>query len=233
MKKSVGRRSFHTVDPSNQERQVLDMDADSLFDLSHSLAGEYLSRFRYPWEALEGLSAWIAEMQKTLSADYREVSVGVFVHVSAKIAPTACLRAPCIIGARAELRHGAFIRGSAVIGEDAVVGNSTEIKNAILFDGAQLPHFNYAGDSILGYRAHMGAGAIASNVRLDKAPIRIRVGEETLETGRKKCGAMLGDFAEIGCHAVLNPGTVIGRHAKVYPLSSVRGTVPENGIFGA
>lgn len=207
------------------------MDTKSLFDLTRSLAGEYLSGFRYPWEALGGLSAWIEEKQKVLSSDYRELSPGVFAHISAKIAPTASLCPPCIVGARAELRQGVFIRGSAVIGEDCVVGNSTEIKNAILFDGAQLPHFNYAGDSIIGYRAHMGAGAIASNVRLDKSPVRIRSGNETMETGRKKCGAMIGDFAEIGCHAVLNPGTVVGKHAAVYPLSCVRGMVPEGAVW--
>ena len=207
------------------------METKSLFDLSHSMAGEYLAGFRYPWEALDGLSAWITEKQKTLSDDYQMLSPGVFVHKSASIAPTACLLPPCIVCARAELRHCAFIRGAAVIGEDCVVGNSTEIKNAVLFDGAQLPHFNYAGDSVIGYRAHMGAGAIASNVRLDKAPIRIRSGEETAETGRKKCGAMLGDFAEIGCHAVLNPGTVVGKHALVYPLSCVRGTLPDGTVF--
>ena len=201
------------------------MDTTSLFDLSHSLAGEYLSGFRYPWDALEGLSAWITEKQKTLSAEYRELLEGVFAHESARIAPTALLMPPCIIGACAEIRHCAFIRGSAVIGEGAVVGNSTEIKNAVLFDGAQAPHFNYVGDSILGSRAHMGAGAITSNVRLDKAPVVIRLGEGTVETGRKKCGAMIGDFAEVGCHAVLNPGCVIGRHALVYPLVSLRGEI--------
>ena len=206
------------------------MDTTSLFDLSHSMAGEYLSGFRYPWEALEGLSAWIAEKQKTLSSEYRELSAGVFAHESARIAPTALLNQPCIIGARAEIRHGAFIRGSAVIGESAVVGNSTEIKNAVLFDGAQAPHFNYVGDSILGYRAHMGAGAITSNVRLDKVPVVIRLPQGPLETGRKKCGAMIGDFAEIGCNAVLNPGSVIGKHAIVYPLVSLRGEVPHGGI---
>ena len=207
------------------------MEIRSLFDLSHSMAGEYLSRFLYPWDAMEGLSDWIAEKQKRLSADYREISRGVFVHQTATVAPTACLQPPCIVGARSELRHGAFIRGSVIIGADCVVGNSTELKNAILFDGAQLPHFNYAGDSVIGYRAHMGAGAIASNVRLDKAPVRIRVGESILETGRKKLGAMVGDFAEIGCHTVLNPGTVVGRRAAVYPLSCVRGSIDEGGIF--
>ena len=212
---------------------VLTMDTTSLFDLSHSMAGEYLSGFRYPWEALEGLSAWIAEKQKTLSSEYRELSAGVFAHESARIAPTALLMPPCIIGARAEIRHCAFIRGSAVIGEGAVVGNSTEIKNAVLFDGAQAPHFNYVGDSILGYRAHMGAGAITSNVRLDKAPVVIRLPEESLETGRKKCGAMIGDFAEIGCHAVLNPGCVIGRRALIYPLVSLRGAVANGSVVRA
>lgn len=206
------------------------MKIQTLFDLSHSVAGEYISRFSYPWEALEGLSAWIVQKQETLSEDYTELSPHVFVHKTARISPGASLLPPCIVGERTEVRQGALIRGSAVIGADCVVGNSSEIKNAVLFDGVQVPHFNYVGDSILGYRAHMGAGAVISNVKADKSPVNIRWGDAPIATGRKKCGAMLGDFAEIGCNAVLNPGTVIGRGSSVYPLVCMRGSVPENHI---
>ena len=153
------------------------------------------------------------------------------MHKSAKIAPSAMLLAPCIIGAESEVRHCAFIRGSALVGENCVVGNSAELKNVILFDGVQVPHFNYVGDSILGHRAHLGAGAITSNVKSDRSPVTVRDGKTVIHTGLTKLGAMVGDFAEIGCNSVLNPGTVVGRMATVYPLSSVRGTVPENCIF--
>ena len=206
------------------------MDIRLLFDLSHSIAGEYICRFSYPWEALEGLSAWIVQKQETLCEDYTEISPHVFVHKTARIAPGASLLPPCIVGEQAEIRQGALIRGSAVIGAECVVGNSSEIKNAILFDGVQVPHFNYVGDSILGYRAHMGAGAVVSNVKADKSPVTVRWEEGAVATGRKKCGAMLGDFAEIGCNAVLNPGTVVGRGSSVYPLVCLRGIVPENCI---
>lgn len=203
-----------------------------LFDLSRSVAGEYLSGFTYPWEALGGLKAFIRELGKTLNkAEYREIAPEIWMHNSAKIAPSACLNAPCIIGANTEIRHCAFIRGSVLVGENCVVGNSTEIKNAILFDNVQVPHYNYVGDSILGYKAHMGAGSITSNVKSDKTPVCVRCDSERMETGLKKVGAMLGDFVEVGCNSVLNPGTVIGRNSIVYPLSCVRGTVKENSIY--
>lgn len=203
-----------------------------LFDLSRSVAGEYLSGFTYPWEALGGLKAFIRELGKTLNkAEYREIAPEIWAHNSANIAPSACLNAPCIIGANTEIRHCAFIRGSVLVGKNCVVGNSTEVKNAILFDGVQVPHYNYVGDSILGYKAHLGAGAITSNVKSDKMPVVVRDGDEEVHTGLKKLGAMIGDFAEIGCNSVLNPGTVIGKNASVYPLSCVRGTVKENAIY--
>jgi NDP-sugar pyrophosphorylase family protein len=200
-----------------------------LFDLKHTLAGEYLSNFTYPWEALKGIKDMILALGKTLGPDYREISESVWVHETAIVAPTAYLGAPCIIGANTEVRHCAFIRGSALVGENCVVGNSVELKNVILFDNVQTPHYNYVGDSILGYKAHMGAGSITSNVRADRTPVVVH-GPEEIPTGIKKVGAMLGDYAEIGCNAVLNPGTVVGRNSIVYPLSCVRRAVPENGI---
>ena len=203
-----------------------------LFDLDYTQAGEYLSGFVYPWEALQGLKEFIRALGRTLDKEeYKEISQEIWVHKTAVVAPTACLLPPCIIGAETELRSGAFIRGSVLVGKKCVVGNSAEIKNAILFDGVQTPHYNYVGDSILGYKAHMGAGSVTSNVKSDKTTITVRCGEEKLETGLKKLGAMLGDFAEIGCNSVLNPGTVIGRNSNVYPLSCVRGTVAENHIY--
>lgn len=203
-----------------------------LFDLSQSLAGEYLAKFCYPWEALSGLKEEIVRIGESLpQEEYSEIAPKVWVHKTAKIAPTAYLGAPCVIGAGTEVRHCAFIRGSALIGENCVVGNSAEVKNAVLFNGAQTPHFNYVGDSVLGYKAHLGAGAVTSNVKSDKTPVTVKNGSEKKETGLKKMGAMVGDFAEIGCNAVLNPGTVVGRNATVYPLSRVRGTVGENCIF--
>ncbi len=202
-----------------------------LYDLSHSLAGEYLSQFAYPWEALAGIPELIVRLGETLpSQEYTQVAPQVWVHHTAKVAPTAYLGAPCIIGANTEVRHCAFIRGSALVGEGCVVGNSVELKNVILFDSVQVPHYNYVGDSILGYKSHMGAGSITSNVKSDKSLVVIHAAEE-LPTGRKKVGAMLGDFVEVGCNSVLNPGTVIGRHSNVYPLSCVRGAIPENSIY--
>ena len=203
-----------------------------LFDLSQSAAGEYLAKFCYPWEALSGLEDEIVRIGESLSIEeYCEIAPKVWVHKTAKIAPTAYLGAPCVISAGTEVRHCAFIRGSALIGENCVVGNSAEVKNAVLFNGAQTPHFNYVGDSVLGYKAHLGAGAVTSNVKSDKSPVTVKNGSEKIETGLKKMGAMVGDYAEIGCNAVLNPGTVIGRNATVYPLSRVRGTVGENCIY--
>ena len=204
-----------------------------LFDLQHTLAGAYLARFTYPWEALAGISDLICALGAELGEDYEERAPQVWVHKTAKVAPTAYLGAPCIIGADTEVRHCAFIRGSALVGEGCVVGNSVELKNVILFDGVQTPHYNYVGDSILGYKSHMGAGSITSNVKSDKSHVAAVCGEEQIDTGRKKVGAMLGDHVEIGCNSVLNPGTVIGRGTSVYPTSSVRGVVPAGSIYKA
>ena len=202
----------------------------NMYDLSHTQAKAYLSQFTYPWEALKGIKDVIVELGSSLGDDYTQVSPQVWVHKTATVAPTAYLGAPCIIGAETEVRHCAFIRGSALVGEGCVVGNSVELKNVILFDKVQVPHYNYVGDSILGYKAHMGAGSITSNVKSDKSLVVIH-GENPIATGIKKVGAMLGDNVEVGCNSVLNPGTVIGRNSNVYPLSCVRGTVPENSIY--
>ena len=203
---------------------------ESLYDLSHTLAASYLQRFTYPWEALKGIKDMIIALGNSLSEEYTQISPQVWVHKTAQIAPTAYLGAPCIIGADTEVRHCAFIRGSALVGEGCVVGNSVELKNVILFDKVQVPHYNYVGDSILGYKAHMGAGSITSNVKSDNSLVVIH-GETEIETGIKKVGAMLGDFVEVGCNSVLNPGTIVGRNSNIYPLSCVRGVVPANSIF--
>jgi len=203
-----------------------------LYDLNHTLAKEYLSRFTFPWEALNGISSMITELGKTLDpAEYTEVSPQVWVHRTATVAPTAYLGAPCIIGPETEVRHCAFVRGSALVGAGCVVGNSVELKNVILFDQVQTPHYNYVGDSILGFRSHMGAGSVTSNVKSDKTPVTVRMGDEAVATGLKKMGAMLGDDVEVGCNSVLNPGTIVGRNSNIYPLSSVRGTVPAGHIW--
>ena len=202
-----------------------------LYDLSHSLAGNYLAGFDYPWQALKGIKELILTLGLALGEDYTEVAPTVWIHKTATIAPSAYLGAPCIIGAGTEIRHCAFIRGSALVGNNCVVGNSVELKNVILFDNVQVPHFNYVGDSILGYKSHMGAGAVTSNVKSDQTLVVVKNGDEKVETGLKKFGAMLGDFVEVGCNSVLNPGTVIGRHSNVYPTSCVRGVVPENSIW--
>lgn len=202
-----------------------------LYDFSHSAAGEYLAEFEYPWQALAGIQNLILALGAQLGEDYIEREPTVWVHKSAKIAPTAYLGAPCIIGANTEVRHCAFIRGSALVGDGCVVGNSVELKNVILFDCVQVPHYNYVGDSILGYRSHMGAGSVTSNVKSDKKLVSVKCGEERIETGLKKFGAMLGDYVEVGCNSVLNPGTVVGRNSNIYPTSCVRGVVPANSIW--
>lgn len=203
-----------------------------LYDLTHTQAAPLLEGVEYPWQALAGISGFILSLGNTLSAEeYDHPSEDVWIAKSAKVAPTANITGPCIIGPETEVRHCAFIRGKALIGAGCVVGNSTELKNVILFDQAKVPHYNYVGDSILGFQAHMGAGSITSNVKSDKTLVVIRDGEERFPTGLKKVGAMLGDRAEIGCNTVLNPGTVIGRDSSVYPTSCVRGTVPANSIF--
>ena len=207
------------------------MKTTDLYDLRRSAAGEYLRLFEYPWLALPGIRDWILDTGGRLGEDYIQIRPAVWVHKTAAIAPTALLGAPCIIGAGAEVRHCAFLRGSALVGESCVVGNSVELKNVILFDEVQVPHFNYVGDSILGFKAHMGAGSITSNVKSDRTPVTVKNGSETIETGLKKFGAMLGDHVEIGCNSVLNPGTLVGKHSTIYPNSSVRGVVPESCIW--
>ena len=203
-----------------------------LYDLTHTIAADYLKGFTYPWEALKGISDMIIALGKTLDRnEYDNPAENVWVHKTAKVFQSAHLGAPCIIGPRTEVRHCAFIRGSALVGADGVVGNSVELKNVILFDNVQTPHYNYVGDSILGYKSHMGAGSITSNVKSDKTNVVIKSGSEGIETGIKKIGAMLGDCVEVGCNSVLNPGTVIGRNSNIYPTSCVRGVVPEKSIW--
>ncbi len=203
------------------------MKTTELYDLEKSLAGEYLARFQFPWQALQGIKDMILTFGGKLGEEYEETAQHIWIHKTAKVASTAFIGAPCIIGANTEVRHCAFIRGSVLVGENCVVGNSTELKNVILFDNVQVPHFNYVGDSILGYKAHMGAGAVTSNVKSDKGLVKVN----GMDTGLKKFGAMIGDGVEIGCNAVLNPGCVIGRNSTVYPTSCVRGIVPEESIW--
>ena len=207
----------------------------NLYDLNHTIAAEYLSGYIYPWEALAGIKELIISLGNALDSSlYDKIGEDIWVSKTATVAPTASISGPCIIGHNTEVRHCAFIRGSALVGENCVVGNSTELKNCIIFDNVQVPHYNYVGDSILGYKSHMGAGSITSNVKSDKTLVVIKDKEENkIESGRKKVGAMLGDLVEVGCGSVLNPGTVIGRNSSVYPLSSVRGVLPEGSIYKA
>ena len=209
----------------------MQLKTNDLLDLTHTIAEKYLKQFEYPWQALEGIGDLILQLGKNLPEDEYEMrSRNVWVHKTASIAPTAYLGAPCIIGAETEVRHCAFVRGSALVGKKCVVGNSVELKNVILFDEVQTPHYNYVGDSILGYKSHMGAGSITSNVKADKTLVMVHAGQVEMKTGLKKFGAILGDHVEVGCNSVLNPGTVLGRNTNVYPLSSVRGVVEENCI---
>lgn len=209
-----------------------ELEIKTLFNLDETIAADYLSGFCYPWEALAGIGEYIIRLGGTLSADdYDNPAPNVWIAKSATVAPTACINAPCIIGANAEVRHCAFIRGSAIVGENAVVGNSTELKNVILFNRVQVPHYNYVGDSILGFRSHMGAGSITSNVKSDKTLVEINIGGDKIKTGLKKMGAILGDNVEVGCGSVLNPGTVVGSNTNIYPLSSVRGYVEAGSIY--
>lgn len=204
----------------------------SLYNLEFTLAAELLESCEYPFEALPKISNFILNLGSTLSSDeFDKIGDNIWISKSAKVAKTASINGPCIIDADAEIRHCAFIRGNAIVGKGAVVGNSTELKNVILFDKVQVPHYNYVGDSVLGYKSHMGAGSITSNVKSDKTLVVIKNGDERIETGLKKFGAMLGDEVEVGCGSVLNPGTIIGKSSQVYPLSSVRGVVAENSIY--
>ena len=203
-----------------------------LFDTSNTIASELFEGKTYPWEVLPFIGDFIIKLSQTLSADeYDNPAEGVYIHKTAKIAPTASITGPCIICKDAELRQCAFVRGKAIIGEGAVLGNSCEIKNAILFNKVQVPHFNYIGDSVLGFKAHTGAGAVTSNVKQDKTLVTVLYEGKRIETGLKKFGAILGDNVEVGCNSVLNPGTVVGKGSNVYPLSMVRGFVPANSIY--
>lgn len=204
-----------------------------LFDLSHTLAGDFLAKFPYPWMALTEIPALIRGLFSILGPEYRQISPEVYAHSTVTIASTAQIIGPCILGPGTQVRPGAFLRGGVLAGGDCVIGNSTEGKNAILFDGVQIPHYNYVGDSILGYKAHLGAGAVTSNVKSDRKNVTVTDGTTVLQTGLRKCGAMVGDLAEVGCNSVLCPGSVLGRGCRVYPLSRVRGTVPERTIWKA
>ncbi|MBD5476573.1 MAG: UDP-N-acetylglucosamine pyrophosphorylase [Lachnospiraceae bacterium] len=209
-----------------------DTEIGELYTLEETIAGEIFQGVTYPWEVLSKIGDYIMALGNTLPEElYEKKGDNVWIARNAKVYPSACINGPAIIDEEAEIRHCAFIRGNAIVGKGAVVGNSTELKNVILFNKVQVPHYNYVGDSILGYRAHMGAGSITSNVKSDKTLVVVRAGEESLETGLKKFGAMLGDNVEVGCNSVLNPGTVIGRQANIYPTSMVRGFIPARSIY--
>ena len=204
----------------------------NLYNLEETIAKDLLEGVTYPWEALPKISDFILELGRTLDENkYNKIGENIWIAKTAKVAPTAYITGPVIIGENAEIRHCAFIRGKVIVGNNAVVGNSTELKNVVLFNNVQVPHYNYVGDSILGYKAHMGAGSITSNVKSDKKLVVVKVKEEKIETGLKKFGAMIGDRVEVGCGSVLNPGTVIGKNSNIYPLSSVRGVVSKNSIY--
>ena len=204
----------------------------NLYDLSQTMAKDLLESVEYPWEALPKINDFILELGSKLDQEkYNKVGEDVWIAKTAKVAPTSYIAGPAIIGENAEIRHCAFIRGKAIVGEGAVVGNSTELKNVILFNKVQVPHYNYVGDSILGFKAHMGAGSITSNVKSDKKLVVVKNGDNTIETGMKKFGAMIGDEVEVGCGSVLNPGTVVGKNSNIYPLSSVRGVIAKNSIY--
>ena len=208
------------------------LKTDDLLDLTKTIASDIFEGLTYPWEAIPEISGFILKLGSELPEDeYDRIGEDIWVAKSAKVAPSAYLHGPLIICPKAEIRHCAFIRGSAIIGSGCVIGNSTELKNCIIFDGAQVPHYNYIGDSILGYKAHLGAGAITSNLKSDRSPVTVKLDDGRLATGLKKFGAVVGDNVEIGCNSVLNPGSVIGRNATIYPLSMVRGFVPENCIY--
>ena len=208
------------------------IEIKNLYNLDETIAESVFEGLTYPWEVLPKIGDFIIELGKSLDKEkFDEIAENVWVAKSATVAPTAYIKGPVIIDENAEIRHCAFIRGKAIVGKNAVVGNSTELKNVILFNNVQVPHYNYVGDSILGYKSHMGAGSITSNVKSDKKLVIVRNGDEKIETGLKKFGAMLGDNVEVGCGSVLNPGTVIGKNSNIYPLSSVRGVVPEKSIY--
>lgn len=208
------------------------LETKELYSMENTIAAPIFEGTKYPFEVLPKIKDFILELAKTLDmTKFEEMGENIFIAKSAKVASTAFINGPCIIDEEAEIRHCAFIRGNAIVGKGAVVGNSTELKNVILFDKAQVPHYNYVGDSVIGFRSHMGAGAITSNLKSDKTLVTVKTPEGRLETGLKKFGAMLGDNVEVGCGSVLNPGTVIGQNTNVYPLSSVRGFIPANSIY--
>ena len=203
-----------------------------LLDLEHTIAAAQFATLTYPWEALPQISGWIIELGKTLSSEeYEQRGENVWIAKSATVYPSAYIVGPAIIGPNTEVRHGAFIRGNALVGANCVVGNSVELKNVVLFDKVQVPHYNYVGDSILGYKSHMGAGSITSNVKSDKKLVEIHLDDTKIETHMKKIGAILGDYVEVGCGSILNPGTIVGRRSNIYPLSSVRGYVADHSIY--
>lgn len=209
-----------------------DTRVDVLYTLDETIAKDIFEGVTYPWEVLPKISAFIVALGNTLPEEiYEKKGENIWIARSAKVNPSACINGPVIIDEEAEIRHCAFIRGNAIVGKGAVVGNSTELKNVILFNKVQVPHYNYVGDSILGFKAHMGAGSITSNVKSDKTLVVVKAGEETFETGLKKFGAMLGDNVEVGCNSVLNPGTVIGKNTNIYPTSMVRGVIPQGSIY--
>ena len=208
------------------------IEINELLDLSKTIAAGLFEGKTYPWEVLDDIKSFILALGPTLPADeYDNPSEGIWIARDAKVFPSAYIGSPCIIDHEAEVRHCAFIRGSAIVGKNAVVGNSVELKNVVLFDNVQTPHYNYVGDSILGYKAHMGAGSITSNVKSDKTLVVVKQPGEFIETGRKKFGAILGDNVEVGCNSVLNPGTVVGRRSSIYPTSCVRGVIPQDSIY--
>lgn len=211
-----------------------DIRITDLYDLSETIAAELFWGVTYPWEVLPKIHDFILELGRKLPKDiYEEKGENIWIAKNASVAPTACLNGPLIVDEEAEIRHCAFVRGNAIVGKGAVVGNSTELKNVVLFNKVQVPHYNYVGDSVLGYKSHMGAGSITSNVKSDKTLVTVKGKDVCIETGLKKMGAMLGDFVEVGCNSVLNPGTVIGRHTNVYPTSMVRGVIPADSIYKA
>jgi len=208
------------------------MKIAELLDTTHTIAAELFEGKTYPWEVLGEIGDFVKKLGKTLDpAEFDEIEENVWVAKDAKIYPTATIIAPTIIDHGTEVRPGAFVRGNCMVGKDCVIGNSTELKNVVIFDGVQVPHYNYVGDSVLGYKSHMGAGSITSNVKSDKSLVVIKNGDELIPTGRKKVGALLGDFVEVGCNSVLNPGTVVGRNSNIYPVSCVRGVIPANSIY--
>ncbi len=208
------------------------MTISELYDLTKTIAGAYLAKYTYPWEVLPHIGEIVLALGEKLPEDeYTKVGDNIWIHKSVQMPPTACVKGPCIIGEGTEVRTGAFIRGNVLVGEGSVVGNSTELKNVIIFDSVQVPHYNYVGDSILGYKSHMGAGSITSNVKSDRTLVVVHADDGDIETGLKKFGAMLADHVEVGCNSVLNPGTVVGRNTNIYPLSCVRGTVDPNSIY--